>query len=58
MFGRNLFQSPQPLALMKAVRAMVHDDMTFEDAVEGFALGPASKTRNSRSSPKSPPAVS
>jgi fructose-bisphosphate aldolase, class I len=58
MFGRNLFQSPRPLALMKAVRAMVHDDMAFEDAVGRLALGAASKTHNSRSSPESPPAAS
>jgi DhnA family fructose-bisphosphate aldolase class Ia len=57
MFGRNLFQSPQPLALMQAVRAMVHDDVIFEDAVGRLALGPAPKTRQSRPVPRPKPAV-
>lgn len=32
MFGRSLFQSPQPLTLMKLVRAMVHDKLDYEGA--------------------------
>jgi DhnA family fructose-bisphosphate aldolase class Ia len=39
MFGRSLFQSPQPLALMKAVRAMVHDHLSYEDAVARLSPG-------------------
>ncbi len=51
MFGRNLFQSPQPLALMKAVRAMVHDGLPFEDAVARLSSGSAASAHHSRAKP-------
>lgn len=57
MFGRNLFQSPDPLGLMKAVRAMVHDDMPYDDAVAGLAAGAAGKTRKPRHAAKAASAV-
>lgn len=57
MFGRNLFQSPDPLGLMRAVRAMVHDDMAFEEAVAQLTPGPATKSRKSRSGPRASPAL-
>jgi DhnA family fructose-bisphosphate aldolase class Ia len=55
MFGRSLFQSPEPLVLMKAVRDMVHDDVSFEDAVARLSPAPArtSKAQLSRAGPKS-----
>lgn len=57
MFGRSLFQSPEPLALMKAVRDMVHDDVSFEDAVARLSPAPAKapKAQFSRVRPKSRP---
>jgi fructose-bisphosphate aldolase, class I len=53
MFGRSLFQSPHPLALMKAVRAMVHEHLGFDDAVAWLSPRPggAAKTRKSSTSP-------
>jgi len=57
MFGRSLFQSPEPLALMKAVRDMVHDDVLFEDAVARLSPAPAKapKAQFSRARSKFPP---
>jgi hypothetical protein len=54
MFGRSLFQSPEPLVLMKAVRDMVHDDVSFEDAVARLSPAPAKapKAQFSRARPK------
>ncbi|CAN5353087.1 fructose-bisphosphate aldolase [soil metagenome] len=34
MFGRALFESPEPLRLMRVVRDMIHDDMSFAAAAE------------------------
>jgi putative autoinducer-2 (AI-2) aldolase len=34
--GRNIWQSPHPVAMVKAVRAVVHQKMTPEDALEVF----------------------
>jgi 3-hydroxy-5-phosphonooxypentane-2,4-dione thiolase len=34
--GRNIFQSDQPVAMMRAVRAVVHDSAKPEDAYEEF----------------------
>jgi DhnA family fructose-bisphosphate aldolase class Ia len=39
MFGRALFQSPDPLKIMKIVREMIHDDLTLPQALK--KLGPA-----------------
>jgi putative autoinducer-2 (AI-2) aldolase len=33
--GRNIFQSEDPIAMMKAVRGVVHENLTPD---EGFAL--------------------
>ena len=57
MFGRSLFQSPEPLVLMKAVRDMVHDDVSYEDAVARLSPAPAKapKVQLSRARPKSRP---
>jgi DhnA family fructose-bisphosphate aldolase class Ia len=33
LFGRALFQSPRPLALMRAVRALIHEEMTLKEAL-------------------------
>jgi putative autoinducer-2 (AI-2) aldolase len=37
--GRNIFQSPDPVAMIKAVRAVVHDGAEPEDAHENFVGG-------------------
>jgi len=34
--GRNIFQSPAPVSMMRAVRAVVHEDFTAERAYEMF----------------------
>ncbi|MFQ6038612.1 MAG: 3-hydroxy-5-phosphonooxypentane-2,4-dione thiolase [Candidatus Aminicenantales bacterium] len=34
--GRNIWQSPHPVAMIKAVRAVVHEKMSPEDALEVF----------------------
>ena len=34
--GRNIFQSEDPLAMVRAVRAIVHDGATIEDAYDLF----------------------
>ncbi len=34
--GRNVWQHPHPVAMMKALRAIVHDDATVEEAVDIF----------------------
>jgi fructose-bisphosphate aldolase, class I len=48
MFGRALFQSPQPLALMKVVRAMVHENLAYEDAVARLSPEPAAVQRRTK----------
>jgi fructose-bisphosphate aldolase, class I len=48
MFGRALFQSPQPLALMKAVRAMVHENLAYEDAAMRLSMEPQLPQRRTR----------
>lgn len=35
MFGRALFQSPDPLVLMRRVRAMIHEGLSLKQAVGG-----------------------
>jgi len=37
LFGRTLFQSPDPLRLMKAVRGLVHDELTLDKALQSIA---------------------
>ncbi len=55
MFGRSLFESPEPLVLMNAVRDMVHDDVSFEDAVARLSPVPAGhRRRNSACEAKDP----
>ena len=49
MFGRALFQSPQPPALMKVVRAMVHENLGYEDAAARLSPEPAAVQRRTRS---------
>jgi len=34
--GRNIFQSDQPVAMIRAIRAVVHDSAKPEDAYEEF----------------------
>ena len=34
--GRNIFQSDSPVAMIKAVRAIVHDDLKPNEAYEVF----------------------
>ncbi len=38
--GRNIFQSDSPLGMIKAVRAIVHDNVTVEEAYEIYKQGP------------------
>jgi DhnA family fructose-bisphosphate aldolase class Ia len=40
MFGRALFQSPHPLRLMRTVREMIHDDLSFAQAARKIGLAP------------------
>ncbi len=35
-FGRNIFQNPHPVAMIGAIRAIVHDNATAEDALEMY----------------------
>jgi putative autoinducer-2 (AI-2) aldolase len=32
--GRNIFQSDRPIGMIKAVRSIVHEDASVEDAFE------------------------
>lgn len=43
LFGRAIFQAREPLAVMKACRAIVHDGVSVDEAIEqaGFRLRPA-----------------
>jgi DhnA family fructose-bisphosphate aldolase class Ia len=50
MFGRTLFQSPEPLALMNTVRAMIHEDLPLEKALQ--RLAPNGKDNQARSAKK------
>ena len=34
--GRNIWQSPHPVAMIRAVRGLVQDDLTAEDANDIF----------------------
>ena len=34
VMGRNIWQSPHPVRLIKAVRAIIHDDLSFKEAAE------------------------
>jgi putative autoinducer-2 (AI-2) aldolase len=34
VMGRNIFQSPRPVPIMKAVRALIHKDVSLDEAVE------------------------
>ncbi len=36
VMGRNIWQSPRPVALIKAVRRMIHEDLSLEAAVAQF----------------------
>jgi putative autoinducer-2 (AI-2) aldolase len=38
--GRNIFQSDSPLGMIKAVRAIVHDNVTVDEAYEIYKQGP------------------
>jgi putative autoinducer-2 (AI-2) aldolase len=37
--GRNIFQSDKPIAMIKAVRAIVHDDMAVDEAYKIYESG-------------------
>ncbi len=43
--GRNIFQSANPEAMMRAVRAVVHEDLDPADAYELFREATAEKAR-------------
>jgi DhnA family fructose-bisphosphate aldolase class Ia len=34
VFGRNIWQSPDPAKMVKALRHLIHDDTTVEQAAE------------------------
>ena len=38
--GRNIFQSDSPLGMIKAVRAIVHDNVTVDEAYEIYKQSP------------------
>ncbi len=46
MFGRALFQSPDPLKLMRIVRDMIHDDLPLEKAQKKLAGAASGKRAN------------
>jgi len=37
--GRNIFQSTSPISMIKAVRSIVHEDATPDEAYEIFTKG-------------------
>ncbi|MBL8895591.1 MAG: hypothetical protein JNJ53_13380 [Rhizobiales bacterium] len=41
MFGRALFQSPDPLRIMKIAREMIHDDLPLPQALKKLGTSPA-----------------
>jgi putative autoinducer-2 (AI-2) aldolase len=41
--GRNVWQSPQPVAMAKALRAIVHDKVSVKQANEIYKATKASK---------------
>lgn len=43
LFGRSIFQAAEPLAVMKACRAIIHDGVSVDEAIEtaGFRARPA-----------------
>ncbi|MBL8906954.1 MAG: hypothetical protein JNM20_09780 [Rhizobiales bacterium] len=43
MFGRALFQSPDPLKMMKVAREMIHDDLPLPQALNKLGNGPAKR---------------
>ncbi|MFX0186388.1 MAG: hypothetical protein ACFE8A_01495 [Candidatus Hodarchaeota archaeon] len=38
--GRNIFQSDSPIGMIKAVRAIVHDNVPVDEAFEIYKNGP------------------
>lgn len=38
--GRNIFQSDSPLGMIKAVRAIVHKNVSVDEAYEIYKNGP------------------
>ncbi len=38
--GRNIFESDRPIGMIKAVRAIVHENASVEDAYEIYQNGP------------------
>ena len=38
--GRNIFQSDSPIGMIKAVRAIVHDNISIDDAYKIYENGP------------------
>ncbi len=48
--GRNVWQSPHPVAMAKALRAIVHDDVTLKEAQQLFESERAARTAQCSSS--------
>ena len=38
--GRNIFQSDKPIGMIKAVRAIVHENASVDDAFEMYRSSP------------------
>jgi putative autoinducer-2 (AI-2) aldolase len=38
--GRNIFQSDSPIGMIKAVRAIVHENVSVDEAFEIYKNGP------------------
>ena len=38
--GRNIFQSDSPIGMIKAVRSIVHEDASVDEAYEIYKQGP------------------
>jgi len=41
MFGRALFQSPDPLRIMRIAREMIHDDLPLPQALKKLGIAAA-----------------
>jgi len=37
--GRNIWQSPRAVALIQVVRAMIHEDLSLQDAIAALREG-------------------
>ncbi|HXU95683.1 MAG TPA: 3-hydroxy-5-phosphonooxypentane-2,4-dione thiolase, partial [Candidatus Nitrosotalea sp.] len=55
--GRNIWQNDHPVAMIKAVRAIVHQKVTVKEANEIFQRIKGESTQKSKPAPKAKPAT-